>query len=106
MVSAFWLRGQRSIPRGPHAFARADGNRQPILSWRVRAVVRRVVVAERVIGAVEVQIVNARRGALEVEVPPARVGFRPVRQVTERHEQVAQVLLADFDERVTSAVVL
>ena len=45
------------------------------------------------------QIVDARRGALEVEVPPARVGFRPVRQVTERNEQVAQVLLADFDER-------
>ncbi len=50
-------------------------------------------------GAVEVDVVDAGRRAIELEVPPARIGFRSVRHVAERHEQPAHVRLIGLDER-------
>src|SRR4029453_15359612 len=83
--------------RGAHALARADRNRQTVLARRVRAVVLRVVVAERVIGAVEVQIVDAGRCPIELEIPAAWITFGSVREIAKRNEQMIGVLLPHFD---------
>ena len=76
--------------------AGAHRDRQPVLAWRHRTVVGRVEDAERMVGAVEVEIVDARRRPLEIEVAPAGVGIRPVRQVVKRHEETPQLGVGGF----------
>ena len=72
--------------RGAELFSGADGNGQPILAWRERANVGRIVDAGRIVGLVEVQIVQASRRTIEIEKPPAMIRLGAVRQVTEWHE--------------------
>ena len=82
-----------------HLLARPDRNREPIFSRRVGAVVLGVVVAERMKCPVEVEIVYASGRAIEFEIPSARIRFGAVGEIAERHEQVIDVLLTDFDKR-------
>src|SRR5258705_7456177 len=86
------------MSRWSHPLAGADGYRQSILPWGIGTVVRRVVVAERVIPPIEIEIVDSRGCALEIQIAAARIRLGAVSEVAERHEQMAQVLLADFDE--------
>src|ERR1700722_2956407 len=79
--------------------ARANRDLQAVFRRGVRAVVVRVVVAVRVIRAVEVEVVDPGAVAIEVEISPGGIGFRSCRQIAERHEQVIEVRRAAFDER-------
>src|SRR5436190_1674712 len=75
-----------------------DGYLQPALLRRIGTVVTRVEQAERVIRAVEIQIVDAAGGPLEIEIAPALVGFDAVGDVAKGHEQAPHVFLVRFDE--------
>src|SRR3982751_2768868 len=88
-----------SMGRTTHSLAGPYRDRQTIFAWRIRAVVAGVVVAERMKRAVEIEIVEARRGSIELEVSAARIGFRSVRQIAEGDEQMIDVLLTNLDER-------
>src|SRR5215212_5545757 len=84
---------------GVHAFSRANRERQPILSRRIRTVERRVVVTEGMVGAVEIHVVNTGRGAIELEVSAAGIRLSTVSEIAKRDEQPAHVFLAHLDER-------
>ena len=60
-----------SAARRSQPLAGADRYLHPAFRRRVGAIVGRVEQAERVIGAVEVQVVDARGGAFEIEVAAA-----------------------------------
>src|SRR6185295_6026613 len=92
-------RGLVSVFRSAQLFAGADRHFQPVLGRRIRAVVGRVVEAERVERAIEIEIVEAGRGPIELDVAAAVVGLGAVGEIAERHEEPAQVLLARLDER-------
>src|SRR5262249_26310845 len=66
-----------------HPFAGANRHFQAILLRRQRAFVRDVVVAVGVVGAVEIELVDPLRVAIEIEVAPGGVRLGAVRQVPE-----------------------
>ena len=80
-------------------FARAHGNIQAVFPRRHRTVVGRVEQAEGVISAVEVEVVDARRGAIEIEVAAARICFGAVGAIEERDEQPSQLRVTGVGER-------
>src|SRR5262245_62513355 len=82
-----------------HAFAGANRDRQAILARWIRAVVRRVVVTERMECSIEVEIVDSGGRPLKFEITPAGIGLGAVGQIAKGYEQLAHVLLTDFDER-------
>src|SRR5207248_866838 len=66
-------------------FARADWNLQTVLGRRIWTLVRGVVVAVRVVRAVEVELVDALRIPIEIEIPAGRVRFGSAGQIVEHH---------------------
>src|SRR6185503_5164735 len=82
-----------------HALAGADGNCQTVFARWIRTVVLRVEVAERMIRAVEIEIVDAGRRPIELEIPAAWIRFGSVCEIAKRNEQVVGVLLGHFDKR-------
>src|SRR5262249_31064312 len=95
-------RGTRSIRRSMTGRAEffADTNRdgQPVFTGGNRTLVARVVEAIGMVGAVEVEVVDAGGRAIEIEIPAALVGFAAVGQVAERHEQPAHVVFSRVHE--------
>ena len=63
------------------------GDLQLIFTRRERTYPLRVEVAVRVVGPVEIELVDAGRGAIEVEIAAGRVGFVAAREIAERHEE-------------------
>src|SRR6516165_10804416 len=80
-------------------FTRADRSLEPALGRRIGAVVRRVEQTERMERTIEVEIVEACRRAIELEIPSALVGLDAVGDIAERYEQAVHVLLIRLDER-------
>src|SRR4051812_16857935 len=92
--------GIGSLPRRrSQPLAGADGQLQAALGRGIRTIVRRVEQAERMVRAIEVEIVETGGGALEVEISAARVRLDAVRQVAERNEEAPHVGLIGLDER-------
>ena len=71
---------------------------EAVLARRIRAIVLRVVDAVRVIGAVEIEVVEPGGGAIEIEVAAADVGLGAVGRIAERHEQPLHRPVVGFDE--------
>src|ERR1035437_1451015 len=96
-----WTNGPRiaSLVGDLEAFASVNGQAQPILGRWVRTVERRVVVAVRMIRAIEVDDVDAGGVAIEIEIASGRVRFGAARQIGKRHEEVIDVRRADLDKR-------
>src|SRR5438034_1388060 len=72
----------------PHAFSGADRNLQPVLWRRVRTLVRRVVVAVRMVSAVEIELVDSLRIAIEIKIPSGGVRLGAARHVAEHYGEV------------------
>src|SRR6188474_2503874 len=70
-----------------HLLSGSHRNLQAVLGGRIGALPGRAVVAVRIVGAVEIDLVDARGAAIEVHESPGRVGFRSARQIGERDEQ-------------------
>src|SRR5215470_11902088 len=64
--------------------AGVDRHFQAVFDGRDRTLVGRVVVAVRVVGAVEIDLVDAGRRAIEIHVAPAGIRFGAARHVVER----------------------
>src|SRR4029078_8402646 len=79
--------------------AGADRHLETALLRRIRAVVGRVEQAERIGGAVVVELAEAGGRPLEVQVAAARIGLEGVGEIAERHEEAARVVLVGLDER-------
>src|SRR5688500_16939199 len=86
-------RTQSRKSRGGQLLARANGDLQAILARRDRTDVFDIEHAERVIRAIEIEIVDSGRGPVEVQIPPALIRLGAIRQVAERDEQAAHVVL-------------
>src|SRR5689334_2525061 len=74
--------------RTPHAFAGADGNFQPIFPRRDWTFVAGVVVAIRKVRAVEIELVDTLRIAIEIQVAAAGVRLRAAGHVVEHHGEM------------------
>src|SRR5512138_2142414 len=74
--------------RTPHAFAGADGDFQPVLPRRDWTFVSRVVIAIWKVRAVEIELVDALRIAIEIQVAAAGVGFGAARHVVEHDREM------------------
>src|ERR1700730_20713 len=79
--------------------AGANRHAQPILPGRVGTVEFGAVITERVIRPIEVDVVEAGRRSLEIEIPPGLVRFGSARQIAERDEQPVHVLRPGLNER-------
>src|SRR5262245_40245243 len=64
-------------------FARANRNLEAVFQRRIRTVVHGIVVAKRVIGAIEVDLIDAGRIPGEIEVAAAGICFGTTRQIAE-----------------------
>src|SRR6185295_11764195 len=80
-----------------HTFAGSNGDLEPVLGRRIRALIRRVVVTVRDVGTVEVDLVDAGAIAIEVHEPAGRIRLGAAREIAERYEQTAGIL-ADLVE--------
>src|ERR1700681_4344411 len=69
-----------------------------VLFWRDRARVQGAEVAVRVVRQVEIELVQAGDGAVEVEITARLVRLRAGRQIAERHEEMFHVWRAGLDE--------
>ena len=65
----------------------------------IGTVVGRIVIAVRVVRAVEVDEVDAGSGPIEIEVPAGRIGLAAAGEIHERHEQPVQVGRTLLDKR-------
>src|SRR5262245_38747300 len=84
--------------RSLQSLAGPDGNRQPVFPWWIGTLVGLVVVAVRLVGAVEIQNVRAGRVAVEIDIPAGGIGFRAAGQIAEEHEEVVEVRGRRLDE--------
>src|SRR5215831_990019 len=66
-----------------HAFAGANRQLQPVLRRRIRTFVAGVVVAVREVRPVEIELVDALRVSLEIQIPAAGVRLGAAGQVGE-----------------------
>src|SRR5688572_8753877 len=82
-----------------HLFAGEDGHLQPVRRRRIRALVRLVVGAGRVVGEIEVDRVETGRGWRNVEVTARLVSVLPGGEIGKRNEQVLNLPRAGRDER-------
>src|SRR5436190_5471595 len=90
--------GPRDLRVGTfHSFAGMDGDLQTILARWEWALIRGVVVTVRMVGAVEVELVDAGAIPVDVEEPSSSVRFRAAGEVAERHEEAGG--FSDFEER-------
>src|SRR5258707_8981303 len=97
---------RKSTPRSLYSFvafhfqlyllAGANRDRQAILAWRVGTLVRLVVVAVRVVGAVEVHLVDVRAVGRQVQIAAGWGGLGAAWQGVEGNEEMLRV--GHFDE--------
>ena len=76
-----------------------DRHRQPVLARWNRALVLGIEDAERVIGPVEIELVDAAAPQIQIEVAAALIGLEAVREIAERHEQPPQRGIVGLGER-------
>src|ERR1043165_2140737 len=69
------------------ALPRSNRHLEAVFGGRVWAFVRRVVITVRMVGAGEVDLVNAAGASIEIEVASGGVRLRAAREVAERHEE-------------------
>src|SRR5467141_2936703 len=67
-------------------FAGADWNLQTVFGRWIGAFVAGVVIAIRMVRAVEVQLVDPGGGPIEIDVAARWIGLRAARQIVEWHE--------------------
>src|SRR5262245_54352753 len=85
-------------PVAAHAYLLAGSHRdlEAVLLRRVRTFVGQVVVAVRIVGAVEVHLVEVRAVRRQIEIAAGRIGFGAAGQIAEGDEQV--IGIGDLDE--------
>ena len=90
-----------SRPRfGRRLLARADRDLEPVRGGRIRTFPRRVVRAGGVVGAIEIDHVEARRGRLEIQVASCAVRLGSGREVGEGNEKRRDLLSPVLDKRL------
>src|SRR4051812_14263527 len=79
-------------------FSSVDRHFEPVFGWRIRTLEGGVVDAVRMVGLVEIELVNAAGGAIEVDVAPGCIRLGAARHVAEHSRQPVDVGCAALDE--------
>jgi hypothetical protein len=80
------------MPAGEFLFSCPDRNREGVFGWGKRATEFAVIGAERVVRAIEIQVVDAGRVFLQINVASGTICFLPGGRVAKRDEQGGSVV--------------